>query len=371
MRKLFPIVAALAMIVAAFPSSPGYAQTKVNSPEYGASVFPIGNPNTADRDLTLMKNAGLGWARIAVPWRSIENGAKNNIDWTALDAALEKANAAGIKVMARVDHQPDWTRPDKVENGPPADLYDYADFVSVMARRYRANGPRPWLQAIQIWNEVNLNREWGGATINRRQAVDYMSMLRQSYELIKAADPTKIVVSAGLSPTGTNDGTAQPDDVYLRWLYENGLKDYSDVVGMHGNSFGLPPEVEINSDPSRPHASFYFRRVEQLRAIMDEFGDSGKQVWLLEFGYTTDNVNPEYAWHAVSPEQQADYIVRAFKYAKDKWSPWIGVMFVWTIADPNWSATQEQTFWAITKPDGSTRPAYDAISNARKNGTLP
>ena len=57
--------------------------------------------------------------------------------------------------------------------------------------------------------------------ISRRSAVEYMSMLRQSYLLIKEKSPNTIVVSAGLSPTGTNDGTAVPDDVYLEWLYDN------------------------------------------------------------------------------------------------------------------------------------------------------
>jgi hypothetical protein len=351
--------------------SGGSAQVKVNSPEYGASVFLLGNEATTPRDLQLMKDAGLQWARVTVPWRSIEPSCKGCFEYDALDAMVAAARDAGIKIMARVDHQPDWSRPDKVENGPPADYYDFADFVSVIARRYRPGSPKGSIAAIQIWNEPNLNREWGGAAINRRQAVEYMSLLRQSYGLIKEASPQTVVVSAGLSPTGTNDGTAQPDDVYLTWLYENGLKEYSDVVGLHGNSFGLSPETAVNSDPSRPHASFYFRRVEQLRQIMVDNGDEAKQVWLLEFGYTTDKVNPEYAWHAVSEDQQADYMVRAFKYAKDNWAPWIGVMFAWTIADPNWTQDREQWWWAITLPDGKPRPAYTAIANARKGGALP
>ena len=342
------------------------------SPDYGAAAFILGNPQSAPRDLALMQGAGLNWLRLDVPWRSIEPSCKNCIDWSALDRAVQAANAAGIGVMARVDHPPAWSRAVPADNGPPDDMFDYADFLQVMTGRY---GPslrrgRGTIHAIQVWNEPNLTREWGGAVIDRDQASQYIYMLGEAYSHIKAVDPAMIVVSAGLSPTGTSDGTAQPDDIYLGWLYEDGLAEVSDVIGAHAPGYGSPPEAAPMSDPRFPHPSFYFRRVEQLRNVMVAHGDAGKQIWLNEFGWTTDRVNPDYAWYAVTPEQQADYIVRAFQYARRNWSPWIGVMFVWNIADPNWTTANEQYWWSITNPDGTTRPAYDALANARTNGTL-
>ncbi|MCC6178295.1 MAG: cellulase family glycosylhydrolase [Chloroflexi bacterium] len=370
MKKLFSIVALVALVVGLLPSN-GAAQAQQPSPDYGASVFLLGHPETTQRDIDLVKKAGLHWIKLAVPWRSIEASCKNCIDWSDLDRVVGAASAAGLNILARVDHQPDWSRAVAVENGPPDDTYDYADFVSVLAKRYRAGSPKGTIQAIEVWNEPNLSREWGGAVINRDQAAQYMYMLKQTYQAVKAEDPSKIVVSAGLSPTGTNDGTAQPDDVYLGWLYEFGLAESSDAIGMHGAGYGNAPEAAVNSDPRFPDPSFYFRRIEQLHNIMVAQGDTAKQVWLLEFGWTTDQVNPQYSWYAVTPEQQADYIVRAFKYAKSSWSPWIGPMFVWNIADPSWTPDFEQYWWSITNPDGTTRPAYDALSAARASGALP
>ena len=373
MNRLFSLLALVALLTALVPSSgPVLAQT--GSPDYGASVFLLGNPETTARDIALVKKANLNWIKIAVPWRSIEPSCKNCIDWVDLDRVVLAASQAGLKILARVDHQPDWARTTKVTNGPPDDIFDYADFVSVMAKRYREGSPKGTIQAIQVWNEPNLDREWGGAMINRDQAAQYMHMLKETYTLVKAEDPTKIVVSAGLSPTGTSDGTAQPDDVYLSWLYEFGLSKYADAIGVHGAGFSSP-EAEIGSNPATPaptHSFAYFRRVEQLREIMVLNGDAGKQVWLLEFGWTTDKVNPEYAWFAVTPEQQGDYIVRAYQYAKTNWSGWIGPMFVWNIADPAWTPEVEQYWWSITNPDGTTRPAFDALSKARAaGGVLP
>jgi aryl-phospho-beta-D-glucosidase BglC (GH1 family) len=370
LKRLFTLLALATLLTAFIPSS-GNVLAQTGSPDYGASVFLLGNPTTTARDIALAKQAGLNWVKIAVPWRSIEPSCKNCIDWEDLDRVVLAISQAGLKILARVDHQPDWSRAVKAENGPPDDAFDYADFVSVMAKRYRDGSPKGTIQAIQVWNEPNLAREWGGATIDREQASQYMYLLKRTHQMVKAEDPTKLIISAGLSPTGTNDGTAQPDDTYLGWLYEDGLAQYTDAIGVHGAGYGSAPEVAVNSDTRFPHASFYFRRVEELRNIMVLNGDSAKQVWLLEFGWTTDQMNPQYSWYAVTQEQQADYIVRAFKYAQTTWSPWIGPMFVWNIADPAWTPEFEQYWWSITNPDGTPRPAFDALSTARSSGALP
>ena len=41
---------------------------------------------------------------------------------------------------------------------------------------------------------------------------------------------------------------------------------------------------------------FAFRHVEDIRAIMEKYGDTAKKIVLLEFGWTFDPVNPAYKW---------------------------------------------------------------------------
>jgi hypothetical protein len=105
--------------------------------------------------------------------------------------------------------------------------------------------------------------------------------------------------------------------------------------------------------------------VEDLRKIMVEAGDADKQVVVLEFGWTTDTrPDSPYRWHAVSEEEQADYLVRAYQWAREHWRPWIGLMSLIYIANPDWTENDEQYWWAITYPSWpvpKVRPAYERL----------
>jgi hypothetical protein len=330
-----------------------------------------GHPEATNRHLDLVTQLGFTWQKSLFQWRLIEGECKGCFDWREADRVVKASNDAGVQIIARLDFQPAWARADRAHNGPPDNYQDFADFVSALVARYKAGSPHGRLHAIEVWNEVNLAREWGNKPINKQQAADYVRLLRLAYAAAKAADPGITVVTAGLSPTGWNDDTARPDDVYLQWLYEAGMKGHYDVLGAHANSQHPQPEAAPGSDPKFPHPSFYFRRVEELREVMVKNGDADKQVWLLEFGWTSDKVHPDYAWYAIPEDQKGENLVRAFQYAARNWSPWIGVMTVWTLPDPTWNEKREEYWWAITEPNGSPREAYRELTRARQKGLLP
>ena len=347
---------------------------RAKSPEYGMNVFLWGNAATTERDLKKVTEAGFGWQKTLFQWRHIER-AKGQFDWSEPDRIVAASKAAGVKVLARLDFQPEWARKDNVFNGPPDNYQDFADFVYAVVSRYASDSQIGTVHAVQLWNEQNLDREWGMAAITKAQAADYVKLLKAGYEAAKGADPSVVVVTGGLSPTGTDNNNARPDDVYLQWMYEAGAKAYFDVLGAHGPGFKAPPTVAPDEAHGNPtwggHRFFVFRRVEDLRRIMEANGDSDKQVWLLEFGWTSDNVHEAYAWHRVTEEQKAEYLVGAYQWAAAHWAPWIGVMIVWCLPDPTWGTDREEYWWAITNPDGTNRPAYDRLLTARKSGALP
>ena len=92
--------------------------------------------------------------------------------------------------------------------------------------------------------------------------------------------------------------------------------------------------------------------VEDLHKIMVDNGDADKQVVVLEFGWTMDpRPDSPYAWHAVTEEQQADFFVRAYQYAKAHWQPWIGVMSLIYMPNVDWTEDDEQYWWSIAVPN--------------------
>ncbi len=351
---------------------PNAPPAPVSSPDYGLSMFLWDHPTTSERDLKIASSANFHWQKTLFNWKSIEGKAKNTYDWTEADRVVKASFANGVKIIARIDFQPDWARKDLAHNGPPDNYQDYADFISVFANRYRPGSAIGVVDAIEVWNEVNLNREWGMQPINRQQAADYVRFLSLAYRAAHAANPFITVITAGLSPTGVRTAEAWDDADYLQWLFDAGLKggiNY-DVLGAHGNTQAPEVEVPLNSLTAFPDPSFYFRRIEQLRDVQVKAGDANRQIWLLEFGWTADKVHPDFAWFAVTEDKKAQNIVKAFQYAKQNWSPWIGVMTLWTLADPNWTPALEMYWWAIDEPDGTPRAALNAIRTARLDGSL-
>lgn len=340
------------------------------SPEYGMQAFLWWRPEVADRDLGLIKAAGFGWVKQDFPWREIEGAGKGQFDWNQADWVVNLAHDKfGLNILARVDRQPGWATGGRcstgVEMGPPDDLQDWADFLTALATRYKGR-----IAAYAVWNEPNLAREWCGLPPD---PAGYMRLLQTAYKAIKAADPNAIVISAGLSPTGGPMPIAMEDTEYLEKMYlaaGGSMVGYADVVGVHAPGFKAPPELspdEVMADQARWGRGRYFtfRRVEDLRAIMEKYGDTDRQVAILEMGWTTDpRPDSPYHWHAVTVQQQADNLVRAFQYAETYWSPWIGLMTVIYVCNVDWTENDEQYYWCITEPvypQTITRPAYDAL----------
>ena len=199
-------------------------------------------------------------------------------------------------------------------------------------------------------------------------------MLRSSYQAVKAADPQAMVISAGMSPTTDTSERAMPDLDFIRAMYAAGAKDSFDLLGVHAAGYKAEPCADpgqvaadptlTNNDPSPVQARrvYAFRHVEDVRDLMVQLGDAGKQMAILEMGWTTDQrPGSPYAWFAVNQQQQAQNLVGAFSCARERWQPWMGLMSVIYIPDPNWTQQQEQYWWSITNPDGSARPAYTAL----------
>lgn len=355
------------------PGASGAPQAQPASaapPPGGTPVHPFGYGFQVDQGnlaygIEMTKKAGFNWVKFQIRWENLESS-KGQINWGDIDRWVN--GAAGLKVLLSVVTAPRWARPPDTDfsvPGPPANPQDFADFVAAIAARHKGK-----VHAIEVWNEQNLWYEWGGRG-RKLSAKQYIDLLKVSYAAIKKANPEIVVVSGAPTPTGHSDGDIAIDDLeFLKQMYDQGLKDVSDAIGIHPSGFNNPPDdwadrKTVPTTTFKGHGSQYFRRIEQFREVMVQYGDANKQLWATEFGWaSSSNPYPEYSYAKDnSEEQQAAYLVRAFQIGKEK--GYMGPMFVWNL---NFAASAEpddryaKRAFSVLYPDGRPRPAYLALA---------
>jgi hypothetical protein len=152
------------------------------------------------------------------------------------------------------------------------------------------------------------------------------------------------------------------DDItFLEQMYDAGAAPYFDILSDHPYGFGSAPEADPVNGPTR----LVFRRAESHRALMVQRGDGAKQIWATEMGWA---LNPDTIglndcprdWYMIySPQQQADYLVRAHRWARSYW-PWMGAMFIFNFdfsEAPWYDRCHPFRFWSL-----KDRPAQAAMA---------
>lgn len=326
----------------------------------------------------LVNNMQFRWIKHQIEWKEFEPS-KGQYRWEPIDHIVHTANAAELNILLSVVKSPAWARGGRTQqDGPPVNYDDYGDFVGAMAQRYCGK-----VQAYEIWNEQNLRREWN--TGRPLSAKEYVDLLHVAHSRIKAVCPSAIVVSGGPTPVGYTSDTAIDDFVYLRQMYQAGLPNYCDAVGVHPSGFNNPPDWRYpppyseagDSDSHRGNRQFYFlNTIEGYHHIMDELGDGDRKLWATEFGWAsiaqlTDKPSEDYEYAADNTElEQAEYLLTALQIAREK--GYMGVMFVWNLNfAPARGKDDERAAFGILREDWSERLAYQTLVAARTLGDLP
>ncbi|HMA34585.1 MAG TPA: cellulase family glycosylhydrolase [Chloroflexia bacterium] len=340
----------------------------------GVNLFLEREPDPAkvDQSLQLAAAGGFQWIRQSFPWYDIEIAGKGDFmdrrgpglphsAWDKYDAIVAAAGRRGLQIMARLDTTPLWAHPGVINavgyhKGPPLRDADFADFAGAVAARYRGR-----IATYQIWNEPNLAVEWAGPADARA----YTALLQAGYRAIKAADPAAVVVLGGLAPTvGSGAGGDANDLQYLQALYDAGARPYFDIASIMIYGLGYAPaERRVDQRPG-DLARVNFSRPLLTRALMERNGDGAKPIWASEYGWVSlppDWPGKPSSWGAsVDEATQAQYLVDGYRRARAEW-PWMGVMFVWHLRDPDPLPREPQPYFAILRPDFSPRPAYTAL----------
>jgi WD40 repeat protein len=315
------------------------------NPDFGAGV------NLADLSLAyLINDLGFDWGKSYVNWATVEPE-PGQFRWVDPDNIIRAMGDQQVQILMRVHGTPAWARPpDSSYTHPPADMAKFANFMTVLATRYKGK-----VAAYEIWNEPNLAYEWGN--LNPDPAA-YTEMLKTAYIAVKAADPEALVISGGLATTGDGSSTAYGDLLFLQGMYEAGAKGYFDALGSHPYTFGHSPD---QVDPWGLSLS----RVTEQYEVMTANNDGDRPVWITEMGWAlqTDWDLGEHGPNTVTEMQQAEYLARAYTKTKRDW-PFIKALFLFNLdfSTVSWYPAAEPMRWyAILNPDRTPRPAYTAL----------
>lgn len=357
----------------------------------------------AEFDAMLNHAAQLGvkWVKFQMDWRLHEpSPGQFSPEYAAKVLGVQRASVRGFKTMLSVAKAPDWARPENVrgnEDGPPADYSQLANYLRRMIGEIKPE----FIDAIELWNEPNLIREWRGKTIS---GAEYMNLFRVGYDAIQQAvsaapSPLKpnhriIVITAGPAPTVTfPDGSSLEDRAWLSQLYQHGLRNYGDdvVIGAHPYGWGNPPEAKCcAASPGvtgwYEHPSFYFRdTLDAYRDITLQNGDANRKIWVTEFGWATyDGLkrsdgtaamldpNSGIGWVTlINAQQQAEYVFRAFYLAQQPpYSDFVGPMVLWNL---NFATVpglidngREEPGFSLLDQSGQPRLVYWTLARAPK-----
>lgn len=336
-----------------------YVDPKAAHLGYGANIA------SADHAISLTV-MGFDWAKGFVSWDGA--GAGPDYDWSAVDNQLREFVPGVRHVLLRLGGPlPPGIGSPPVSEG---DLDAFHDFSRALAAHVADGWRSQGLQTVayEIWNEPNLDYEWGG----QPSAAQYTTLLQAGYQGVKAGDPEALVVSAGLATTGgtrSELALAQrlyganavvPDLTFLRGMYNHGAKGYFDALGSHPYGGADAPD----RSPGESSGPIYFRRAEEQRQVMLEYGDDSP-IWATEFGWVLETSCDlgEHEWMQVSEAQQAEYLAAAYVYADTHW-PWMGPMFLFnldfaTVYWYNWCDTMR--WYSITYRENPQDPGNSPI----------
>jgi len=359
----------------------GSAVARWSADDFGYGIQVHGNATIGDPSITMEvvgNQLGMDWVKMQVQWWLVKPGPDDD-QWFFYDAVIDQVNANGLYLMVSVVGAPEWTRAAGNENGPPDDFNLYADFIREMLNRYPGK-----IQAIEVWNEQNLDREW--TTPHGISPEDYVNLLRIAFETIKSIDPNIIVISGALSPTGTGNWVNWADDLeYLDRALAAGMLNYADCVGAHHNGYNTGPNVAAEEAPltveattaffrgpfDDPHHSWSFKTTLDSYASKVKAFDPTKKLCVTEFGWASSegyDVYPDGFGFAVDNtlQEQADNIVAAFHQMRDSGDVWLAFLFNFDFGNKGNGPADDPVPYSIIDTQGAPRPAFDALAAMEK-----
>jgi hypothetical protein len=264
----------------------------------------------------------------------------------AVAGRIQQAHANGFKVLLSIP-------------GADHSSINYQSYINFLAG-VAALGP----DAIEVWNEQNIDREWPSGQIDPAAYVN--NMLKPAYNAIKAANPNVMVISGAPAPTGFFGGCGGGgcnDDQYMAGMAAAGAANYMDCIGIHYNEGVISPS-QTSGDPrgASSHYSRYFWGM--VNTYWNAFGGSRK-LCFTELGYLSGDdyggVPGGFSWAGnTSIGEHATWLAEAVSLASN--SGKVRLVIVFNVDFTHYSEDPQAGF-AMVRKDGSC-PACETLHQA-------
>jgi hypothetical protein len=295
-----------------------------------------------------MHYAGMNWAKVQVRYPSDASGI----------IAASHANGFKIQVSAL----------------GPASMVTQGGFEQKVAD-WVAQMAAAGADAIEIWNEPNISREWQAGQISPQA---YTSLLCKAYAAIKNANPGTAVISAAPAPTGYFGGCSPngcDDQPWLEGMYNAGAAQCMDYIGAHHNAGATSPSATSGhpANPGSTHHSWFF--LPQTRLYYNIFRGTRK-LFYTEMGYVTPEgtcgggLPSNFQWgNGTSLAEQGAWLSEAVRLSIN--TGMVRCVIVWNIdyvrndcadCNPQAADCDPQASFAIMRPGGAC-PTCDALHN--------
>ena len=299
--------------------------------------FELGGHIRSWNYLGQMASARMNWVKLQVRYPADASG------------MVSTAHGNGFKVQLSALGSPGMVN-------QPGFHGDYSAWVAGMA----AAGA----DAIEVWNEPNIDHEWPLGQIN---PASYTQLLCAAYSAIKNANAGTAVISAAPAPTGYFGGCSANgcDDLpWLQGLVNAGAANCMDYIGAHHNAGATSPSATSGhpADGGGGHHSWYF--MPQTQLYYSVFGGSRK-LFYTEMGYASQEGVPTFSdWFAwargITNAQQAAWLAEAVSLSRS--SGMVRSIVIWNL-DFSRYGDDPQDGYAIIRPDGSC-PACSTLAAA-------
>ena len=314
--------------------APGGPPPPVSTGPVTNAGFELGGQSHTFANPQLMSSAGMNWIKFQHKWGP--GGKPGDVA-----ARINNAHASGFKVLLSIPGAN--TYPDSIA------FQEYVQFLGGVA----ALGP----DAIEIWNEMNIDFEWPAGQIDPASYVN--NMLAPAYNAIKSANPNVMVVSGAPAPTGFDNNTnAWADSRYMAGMAAAGAANYLDCVGAHYNAGATSPSQVTGHPAGSDHYSWYFL------PTLNVYAQLGKPVCFTELGYLSGKdyggVPDRFSWASnTTVDQHAAWLAEAVSLAAN--SGQVRMVIVFNVDFTQWGSDPQAGYAMIRK--GGSCPACGTLGS--------